>query len=161
MNCVKTKNRQRGLTTVELSIVASAFFLILMGGLEVSRLLFTWNTLDAVVQRAARLATVCPRNHSSIAPIAMFGGVGATDGVLPSLTAANIEISYFDEDFDPATTYETTRYVQASIVNFDISLNIPFIPDTTLTSPNFTALLPAESLGFIPGSARSCHGSAT
>ncbi len=152
--------RQRGLASVELAIIAAAFFLIVMGALEVSRLLFTWNTLDAVVQRAARLAAVCPRNHSAIAPVAMFGQVGATTGVIPDLTAENIQITYLDQDFGVAGNYVTTQYVQAQIVNYDIGLNIPFIQDTTINSPNFTAVLPAESLGFIPGTgARSCLGS--
>ena len=37
--------RQSGAATVEFAVVAVAFFAILFGAIEMSRLLFTWNAL--------------------------------------------------------------------------------------------------------------------
>ena len=52
--------RQSGLVTVEFALIGAFFFLILFSIIEFGRLLFTWNTLDEVTRRAARLAAVCP-----------------------------------------------------------------------------------------------------
>ena len=145
-----TRRRQRGISTVEFAIVAAAFFMILLGAIEISRLLFTWNTLDAIAQRAARLAAVCTANDPAIATIAAgFGASGASP--LPGFTAANLQITYLDEGFAAASGgLSDTSFVRAQIVGYQIELAIPFINNTGLTSPTFTAVVPSESLGYIP-----------
>ena len=152
---------QRGLTTVEFAICAAATMLIMLGALEVSRLLFTWNTLDSTAQRAARIAAVCPPNHADIARIAGFGTVGGDAGVLPGFTANNLQLDYLDEDFNDTGGSATSAFVRARIVGYQIDLAIPFVNLTGITSPNFSSTVPAESLGWVPDTAsRTCFGTA-
>lgn len=146
-------NKQGGLASVELAIIAVVFMIILMGAIEVSRLLFTWNTLDAVAQRAARVAAVCPPNHSRIFQVAQFGSPTGTASVLPGFTASDIDLKYLDSDFNEVTDLSdivSMRYVRASIINYTHQLAIPFIRDGVIPTPPFTSTLPRESLGFIP-----------
>ncbi len=141
---------QKGLATVEFAAVAAAFMLITLGAIELSRALYTWNTLDAVVQRAVRMAAVCPMNHADIKPIAMFGQSGDTTGIIPDFTMANLQLDYLDENYQSVNTLPETVYVRASIVNYQIDLAIPFISNSIFTSPDFSATIPAESLGWTP-----------
>lgn len=149
------RRREAGTTTVELAMVAAAFFLIVLGAAEISRFLYTWNTLDRIAQRAARLAAVCPPNHASIATVAEFGSGG--NDLLPDFDAANLEIAYLDENFAPTDRVAATAYVRARIVGYTIDLAIPFVDLTGITSPDFASTMPTESLGWVPElGARSC-----
>lgn len=143
---------QQGVATVELAITATVFLLILLGAIELSRLLFSWNTLGAITQRAARVAAVCPFQDASVPRVAAFQPADGGDNLplLPNLTAANIQIDYLTDTMGNAADEGDTSYVRASIQNYQHSLAIPFLSNMTVTSPAFTTTLPSESLGFIP-----------
>ena len=146
------RRRQFGLATVELAITSATFMVIMLGAIEMSRMLFTWNTLDAITQRAARVAAVCPFGDPQVPRVAAFQSPTGGDSLplLPSLTAANIQIEYLTGAFTAAADNASTQYVRASIQNYQHTLAIPFLSNTTVTSPPFATTLPAESLGFIP-----------
>lgn len=140
------RTRQSGLVTVEFALIASLFFIILFGIIEFGRLLFTWNTLEEVTRRAARLAVVCPiEQETEVINAAIFNGT-----VLNSLTVANVNIEYLDENFTATTVLEEIRFVRSRIQNYQHQLLIPLLPQsvsTLLTAPTFTTTLPSESLG--------------
>ena len=154
--------RQAGLATVEMAILSGVFLTIVLGSIEVSRLLFTWNTLNAATQRGARVATVCPPNHPMIKDVAMFGepGSGASDSLLPGFGENNIAIRYLDSDGIDTGGAFPIEYVEVSVVNYDLSLAIPFVPSvSSITAPSFITTLSAESLGFVPDTGnRTCFG---
>ena len=54
--------RQKGLTSVEFSIVAVAMFIVLFAALEMGRALFVMNLLSEAPRRAVRVAGVRPLN---------------------------------------------------------------------------------------------------
>lgn len=150
---------QAGFATVEFAAISVAFFLILFGAMEISRLLFTWNTLDAVTQRAARIAAVCPPNAASIRRIAAFGSNQRSGGLIPDLADENLQISYLDKDFNDTGGAFPIYFVRARIVNYHHQLAIPFISKTLVRSPDFSTTVPAESLGYIPDTGeRTCFG---
>jgi hypothetical protein len=152
--------RQHGTTTVEFAIVATAAFLILFGVIEISRALFVWNSLTEVTRRGARVAVVCPRDHSAIAQIAMFNAPGSADTspVVTRMTTDNIRVSYLDENGAAAGDYPSTYFVRVEIVDFQHQLLIPLLP-ITLDVPGFRTTLRAESLGYVPETgARECYG---
>ncbi len=67
--------RQRGLTTVEFAICGTVFLIFLFGVIETGRMLFTWNALDEMTRRAARLAAVCPIGSlANVRATAAFSG---------------------------------------------------------------------------------------
>lgn len=145
MNRATPKQRQRGITTVEFSLVGTVLFVVLFGLIEFGRLLFTWNVLDEATRRAARLAVVCP---VTFAGQTFARQAGAFEGaLLPGFTLDNISVTYWGEDgVTPATATENTYYIRSSIVGYQHQMLIPFL-DITLDALAFETTLPAESLG--------------
>lgn len=155
----KRKNRQSGIYVVEFAIVAGVFFLMMFGAIEVARLMFTWSALDAVTQRGARIAAVCPLNDPAVKQIAIFGENGSST-VLPGVNESNVNVVYLTANGNPTANRGNTSYVQVSIQNYTHQMLIPatvanFVAPL-VTAPAFSTLRPAESLGRHPGSADFC-----
>ena len=161
-------HKQQGFATVEFAIGGAVFFVVLFAVVELGRTLFTWNALAESTRRAARVAAVCPVNHSAILRVALFDGP-ATSGagpVLPDLTEGDFEVSYLDENGDavagPGTNagFALIRYVRVATTGYQHTLLIPFV-NATFLAPDFSTTLPRESLG-VPrdGVVASCFGSA-
>lgn len=128
---------------------------MMFSAIEVARLMFTWSALDAMTQRGARIAAVCPLNDAAVQQTAIFGG-----DIVPGVTAANILVRYLDEDGAATAVKSATRFVEVSIQNYTHQMLIPatvagFVAPL-LTAPPFTTLRPAESLGSNPGGADFC-----
>lgn len=142
--------RQRGLTTVEFSIVSIVLFLVLFAVIEFGRALYVVNVLTEATRRGARLAAVCPVNDPFPAQAAVFAYGGADSAVVPGLTTSNIQIQYLDDNgnviSDPVSNFSEIEYVRAEVVNFSMPLVIPFIYPT-LSLSGFAATIPRESLG--------------
>ncbi len=142
--------RQRGVTTIEMSIVGGLFFILLLGIIEAGRLMFTWNTLNEVTRRGARLASVCPVNNpGAIKSAAIFNG-----RIINGLEAADVQIEYLDSSGGPVadivSDFGDIIFVRVSIANsFQYRLLIPFY-NQWLTPPDFTTTVVAESLGISP-----------
>lgn len=142
---------QRGMTTVEFSIVGIVLFLVLFGVIEFGRAMYVVNVLSEATRRGARLAAVCPVNDPYPAQGAVFNySGGSASAVVPGLSTSNVVIEYLDSNGnvinDPVTNFDEITYVRARIVNFSMPLIIPFI-DPTLSLSGFEATLPRESLG--------------
>jgi hypothetical protein len=143
---------QRGLTSVEFAIIGALFFTVLIGIIEVGRLLFTWNTLHEVTRRAARLAAVCPVGETAqVQNTATFNGT-----IINGLDPADVIISYLDGDGStiapPITNanFGNIMFVQARIANtFQYQFLVPFYTQW-LTPPEFRTTMVAESLGISP-----------
>lgn len=151
IKAIANRQRQRGTTSVEFALVGTVLFMVLFGLIEFGRLLFTWNVLDEATRRAARLAVVCPVTAAGQAFAKDAGAFGGT--MLPNFTAANIVLSYLQEDgVTPATSTADTYYVRSSITGYQHQMLIPFF-DITLDSLGFETTLPAESLGVHPAAA--------
>jgi hypothetical protein len=145
-------HRQRGLTTVEFSIVGLLVFLILFGAIEMGRMLFTLNMLKEVTYRGARVAVVCPVGDPKIMQAARFDSRGSGDSVLPNLTDANIDVDYLAGDGSvlgaPATDpdFSNIRFVRVQIVNYTHDFIVPVV-GFSFTTRNYPTTLPKESLG--------------
>ncbi|WP_064608397.1 TadE/TadG family type IV pilus assembly protein [Photobacterium sp. J15] len=145
--------KQKGTTVIEFTIVASLFFLLIFAIIEFGRLLFTWHVLNETSRRVARLASVCQVTETERADTLLAGIVGNV--TLPNFAAENIQVRYLDEFGSEVPTPLTTtsnfvqiEFVEASIINYQIDLTIPFATfGLNFTAPQFTTLLPRESLG--------------
>ena len=137
---------QAGLVTVEFALIGAVFFLVLFAIIEMGRFLFTWNVLDEVTRRAARLAAVCPMAQvDNVKQSAVFNNT-----ILVGLQASHVDIQYLSSAFTPTATVEEVRFVQASIQNFPYQLLIPFLPIAPFNASSFITTLPSESLGVTP-----------
>jgi TadE-like protein len=135
------RRHQRGITSVEFSIIGTLLFILLFGVIEFGRLLSTFATLGESTRRAARLATVCPINDPGITNTGLFGN-------LPGFSSSNLQIDYLQADgTSPAgSDYNNIAYVRVSVKDYSISLAIPLI-NPTITAPAFAVTLPREALG--------------
>lgn len=136
---------------VEFSIVGAVFFMVLFGVIEVGRLLFTWNALDEVTRRGARLASVCPVTPGQVANIrsrAVFDGT-----LINGLTPNNVVIEYLRVDgsviADPVVGFADIAAVRARINGFTQQFLVPFLYQV-LPAPPFSVTAGAESLGVSP-----------
>jgi len=149
------KRRSRGGTLVEFTIVAGIFYMILFSIIEFGRLIYTWNVLEEVTRRAARLAAVCPTTDAN----GIFARATANGSILPDLLQTNLQIDYLDRDSGSTAVFTDIRYVQASIQGYQFQMTIPLVSFFPIPAPPFTTVLPSESLGVIPpgaGNPPSC-----
>ncbi len=155
------KNNQQGTTTVEFAILASVLFVLIFGVIEIGRAFFVWNSVGEVTRRGARLAAVCPVNHGSISKVSMFNAPdgGSESELLSGLTDSNISLEYLDDGGNATIVFTEIKSVRVGISDYQHNLLIPFF-NMSITVPEFSTTIPAESLGYIPElGARQCFGS--
>ena len=148
------KARQAGTTSVEFAIVGTAAMLLLLGVIEVGRMIFVVNALGEASRRGARLAAVCPINDPAIARTTVFSrsGGGAISPLLRGLSTDNVRLEYLDDAgaviADPTSNagFLDIRYVRVSIQNFRHQLVLP-LPIGAFELPNMPTTVPRESLG--------------
>lgn len=129
----KTRFGQRGAAAVEFALIASLLFMLLFGIMEMSRVLFYWNTATEATRLGARLAVVCNKDAAAIK--------ARMNDLLSLLAPANIDIAYTPGGCD----INTCRTVTVSITGLNVSTFIPFVP-LNLRMPSFSTTLPRESL---------------
>jgi Flp pilus assembly protein TadG len=135
--------KMRGMVMVEFAIVGGVLLVVIFGCLEFGRATYTLAALSEGTRRAARLAAVCPINDSKIAPAVNFAGLVGFNN------ATNVNLKYLDVNGAPLAGVPAVNlvyYVQVGVTGYNIPLIIPGM-NVTITSPPFTATLPAESLG--------------
>ncbi|GAB3628025.1 pilus assembly protein TadG [Pandoraea terrae] len=133
--------RQRGAAAIDFALVSLAFFPLLIGVMEMGRVLFYWNTVGEATRLGARMAVVCdiepmPLTASSPLYIKM-------QQMLPILQPGNINVAY------------TSVSVTVSIAGVSINTAVPFTR-FTVTMPPFTTTLPTESLNSVGGTNPTC-----
>lgn len=92
------KRRQRGVAAVEFALLALVFFTVLFGVIELSRLLFVYNTLQEVTRRAAAgAARVSPLDTAALDRVRQNAVFRAGPGGLvfgSPITDRNVRIEY-------------------------------------------------------------------
>lgn len=128
-----SRRKQRGAAAVEFALIASLLFMLLFGIMEMSRVLFYWNTAAEATRLGARLAVVCNKDAAAIKT--------RMSSLIGLLTPGNINIAYAPGGCD----INTCRMVTVSITGLNVSTFIPFVP-LNLTMPSFSTTLTRESL---------------
>jgi len=128
-----SRKRQRGAAAVEFALVAIVFFMLLIGIVEMGRVLFTWNATAEATRYGARVAVVCGLNDAAI--------LGRMQKILPGLTAANVSVSYAPSGCSVANCQQ----VSVSVQNMAVTTLIP-VSAAVLSVPPFTTTLPRESM---------------
>lgn len=128
------RRAQRGATAIEFALVASAFLVLLIGIMEMGRVLFYWNTAAEVTRLGARIAVVCDKDDADIRArmIALF----------PTLATADISLDYQPSGCSAATCETATVSIAPGV---QINTFIPFVP-LNLTMPAFVTTLTRESM---------------
>lgn len=126
------RSRQYGKTVVEFAFVASILFLSLIGIMEVSRVMFTWNAANEATRYGSRVAVVCTVDTTKALVTARI------QKFVPSVTSANVVVEYL-----PSTT--AVELVRVSLTGLNIDTFIPFF-NYVFPVPRSRASLPTESM---------------
>ncbi|CAM3303915.1 TadE/TadG family type IV pilus assembly protein [Cupriavidus taiwanensis] len=135
----RPRSGQAGAAAIEFALVASIFFMLLIGIAEFSRVLFYWNTAGEATRLGARIAVVCDVTDTAIKDRMTL--------LMPLLKASNIQVAYEPSgcDADADTARNSCRSVTVSVANVSVKTFIPVVP-ITVSLPPFTTTLPRESL---------------
>ncbi|MBB3121358.1 TadE/TadG family type IV pilus assembly protein [Pseudoduganella violacea] len=157
--------RQRGAAAVEFGLLCLIFLTIVLGILELGRILYLYNTMQEVSRRGAREAVIrWVDQGSAIKTEALFGGSSVPAG--DEITASNIVIRYLNAAGNEVSTLpsspgdnmsacsDITRADQC-IYSVSVALeNVTYVPMVKLFTflnialPVAKVTMHAESLGF-------------
>ena len=133
--------RQRGSTTVEFAMVFLLFLMFLLGVLDFSRMLYTWQGTNAATRIGARYAVVCaaPGDNSRI--------LARMKQVMPDVTTINVA-------WEPAgCNTGTCEAVTVSVTGMSFKWISP-IPNALakplVLMPGFSTYLPREMMTYNP-----------
>lgn len=129
----RSENRQKGAAAVEFALIATVFFILLIGVLEMGRVLFTWNAAAEATRYGARVAAVCDLHDSAI--------LARMQQIMPNLAAGNVSVSYLPSGCNKSNCQQ----VRVALSNFQVTTHIPVV-SAILTVPPFATSLPRESL---------------
>lgn len=130
------RSSQRGVAAVEFALIAALLFTLLIGIMEMSRVLFYWNTATEVTRLGARLAVVCDQDAAAIKQ--------KMQAMLSILNTGNLTVQYIDKDGNSCDP-NSCRSVTVSISGLTVSTLIPLVP-LNIKMPPFSTTLPRESM---------------
>ena len=136
MTRLNAKNKQTGAAAIEFALIASIFFTILIGILELGRVLFYMNSAAEATRFGARIAVVCDMN----AP-----GIKANMRErLNILADNNINVEYVPAGCSQASC----KSISVAITGVTVATFIPFVPVSisAINLPSFSTSLPRESM---------------
>jgi Flp pilus assembly protein TadG len=147
MRPVPNLARQQGATTIELAFVLVTFFMFLLGILDISRMLFTWNAATEATRLGARYAVVCADS-------------GNPAQVMDKMKAMVPEIGAVALAWEPAGCDATScAGVTVTITSLNYRWISPIvgavIPVRAL--PSFSTYLPREMMRQDPNNALICQ----
>jgi hypothetical protein len=158
-----SKSGERGSTIIEFAVVASVFFMMLIGICAGANLYFTHNALVEATRRGARYAAGQPAHTTCGTPTtgsntcaacltriqnyAVYGNSAGTGSPLVNgLQRANINVVYSNFGVGQGS-------VSVSITGYTYNYVIPFI-NRQITMPAYTSTAAGESAGVLPD--RTC-----
>lgn len=140
------RSSERGGSLIEFTVVATVFFLMLVGIVAAGNLYYTHNALVEATRRGARYAVMNPTgSDTAVQNVVVYGtdtpAQGATS-LIYNLQTTNVTVNYTGLNVAQGT-------VTVTITNY----TFPFVLPTTTTSitmPPYRTTLTGESAGFIP-----------
>lgn len=124
---------QQGMVAVEFALITVILVTLLFGVIEMSRVLYYWNTATEATRLGARLAVVCDQNASVIkTKMQTMLGVLETD---------QISVTYLPEGCDS----NSCKSITVSINGFNFKTIVSLLP-LNIPMPSFSTTLPRESM---------------
>lgn len=159
------RQRQDGAAIVEFALISMLFFTLVLGIVELGRMMYLYNTMQEVTRRGAREAVIrWVDQTTAIKTIALFGGssvpaapeVGTSNITIKYLNAAGNEVTNTPLDAgDNMSACNDALRVNDCIYSVSVSLdNVTFVPVVSLfgmlniAMPSTKVVMYAESLGF-------------
>ena len=149
------KTKQSGATIVEFALVLIIFLTFFLGILDFARMLWTWNAANEATRWGARVSVVCDKSATAV--------LTNMKKFLPQLTAANVQIDWYNAAGNIDTTCDSTVKPLCAGVNVRITgLNykwispIGFANHAAIPMPGFSTYLPREIMGQDVNSSAVC-----
>lgn len=156
------RSGERGSTIIEFAVVASVFFMMLIGICAGANLYFTHNALVEATRRGARYAAGQPAHPTCGTPTtgsntcsacltriqnyAVYGNSAGTGSPLVNgLQPSNINVGYSNFGVGSGS-------VSVSITGYNYNFVIPFV-NQVITMPAYRTTAAGESAGVLPGPA--------
>lgn len=125
LSCVNRMRRQAGATAVEFALISIFFFTLLLGIVELGRLMYVWNTVQEVTRRAAREAVVRDFDLTTDVPALRRQAIFRTGSVGTVTLPAAVEIS----DAEVRITYLDVNLAEISSLPDDPADNLSACED--------------------------------
>ena len=133
---VTLRNTHCGLVTVEFTMIATIFFLVLFSIIGFANLLYIYNATVNATRLGARLAVVCDISAATNIKTKMAAQVS-------ELTTSNINLTYNPSGCSSSTCQSVT----VSVSNFTVAIAGPSIFSLgNITIPEFSTTLVRESM---------------
>jgi len=140
------RDNERGGSLIEFTVVASVFFLMLVGIVAAGNLYYTHNALVEATRRGARYAVLHPSgSNDDVANVVVYGTATPAEGatsLIYNLQTGNVTVTYSGLNVASGTVTVTIN-----------EYTFPFVLPTSTTSiamPPYRTTLTGESAGFIP-----------
>ena len=143
---IQNRRPERGSTLIEFTVVATVFFMMLIGIVAAGNLYFTHNALVEATRRGARYAVLHPSGSTTaVQNMVVYG----TD--TPTLGATSL--IYNLQPSNVTVTYSTLNLASGTATVTISNYSFPFVLPTQTTSiqmPPYRTTVTGESAGFIP-----------
>ena len=144
--------KQAGSTAVEFALVLIIFLTFLLGILDFSRMLWTWNAANEATRWGARTSVVCAKNAAVV--------LTNMKKFLPQLTASNVKIDWYDGTGNISTICNHTDCAGVNVriqnLNYQWISPVGFSNYGSIPMPGFSTYLPREVMGQDPESSSVC-----
>lgn len=152
------RDNERGGSLIEFTVVASVFFLMLVGIVAAGNLYYTHNALVDATRRGARYAVLNPSGSTTaVQNVVIYGTDAPAEGATPlvyNLQPGNVTVCYSGNDCNPSTSVNPAFNVAQGSVTVSITgYTFPFVLPTNTTSvtmPPYRTTMTGECAGFIP-----------
>jgi Flp pilus assembly pilin Flp len=143
---------QAGATMVEFALILIIFLTFLLGIVDFSRMLWTWNAATEATRWGARSSVVCDRG----APVVLAN----MKKFLPQLELSNLTIDWYDKDGEISTSCGHNDCagvaVQINGLKYNWLSPIGSGMSRVFDMPGFATYLPREVMGQDPESGTVC-----
>jgi hypothetical protein len=128
-------NRQRGTASVEFSLVAAIFMLLIMGIIEGGRVVFAWNAAAEATRAGARMASISTMGSPKVEE--------AMRKVLADLKSSQIDVQYLPSGCNP----DDCEWIRVSIEGY--AIKPVAVPVSLFPVPSARTTVKRESLGIV------------
>jgi Flp pilus assembly protein TadG len=129
------RTRETGAATIEFALVASIFFMLAGGIVELGRVVYAWNAAAEATRAGARMASISPIDSPKVEE--------SMRKVIAGLQSSQVQVDYLPAGCDP----NNCERVRVSIVDYWIAPLV--IPVPMLPVPSASTTVPRESLGIV------------
>lgn len=137
---------------LEFALVLMIFLTFLLGVIDFSRMLWTWNAANEATRWGARTSVVCDINATVV--------LQNMQKFVPQLTAENVKIDWYDSAGAISTSCDHTNCSAVNVRIVDLNYQwispIGFSKHAPIPMPGFSTYLPREIMGQDPNSNAIC-----